>query len=169
MNLKYKGQIDVIKALYLLKTRDNIIYNYQLVGAGNAENLKKIIRRYNLEKQVQIIGMLPHEQMASWYKNIDIYIHPSYTEGLSRAIIEAMNFGKPVLCSNAGGNIELIDRNFIFKKGNYKQIYYMLKGLNTQKLNNESIRNFEYIIKNFDKDKLESKRNNFYQEFIKED
>ena len=42
-------------------------------------------------------------------KNIDILVQPSkFGEGFSRAILEAMSAGKPVIASDVGGNREAI-------------------------------------------------------------
>ena len=60
--------------------------------------------------------------MFKFYENIDVYIQPSYQEGLCRSIVEAMSKACPVVCSDAGGNYELIQEEFIFHKGNSKAL-----------------------------------------------
>ena len=44
---------------------------------------------------------------------MDIYIQPSYTEGLPRALIEAMSVGLPCIGSSVGGIPELLKENFL--------------------------------------------------------
>ncbi len=41
-------------------------------------------------------------------KEIDVYILPSFSEGMSNTILEAMSSGKPVIATNVGGNPELV-------------------------------------------------------------
>jgi glycosyltransferase EpsD len=45
----------------------------------------------------------------------DIYIHPSFREGLPVSVMEAMASSLPVICSNIRGNKDLIEQN----KGGY--------------------------------------------------
>ena len=47
--------------------------------------------------------------MDSFYRGLDLYVHPSRSEGLSNAILEAMSHGLPVVATSAGGNGELIE------------------------------------------------------------
>lgn len=44
-------------------------------------------------------------------KMSDLFVFPSYREGLSVSVMEAMSSGLPVVCSNIRGNCELIDEN----------------------------------------------------------
>ena len=41
----------------------------------------------------------------------DIFCFPSYREGLSVALMEAMAVGLPVICSKIRGNVDLISEN----------------------------------------------------------
>jgi glycosyltransferase involved in cell wall biosynthesis len=41
--------------------------------------------------------------VADYYTLFDIFVYPSKEEGLGSAILEAFNFKKPVIASNAGG------------------------------------------------------------------
>src|SRR5205085_11301019 len=44
------------------------------------------------------------------YARADVLVLPSLTEGASRALMEAMAAGLPVICSNTGGHAELVER-----------------------------------------------------------
>src|SRR5699024_11085869 len=90
IDVKYKGQADVIEALYELKKK-NIIYHYKIVGSGNSKRLQSLVNKLDMSKEVEIIGSLPFEEINEFLKTIDIYLQPSKTEGLPRALIEAMN------------------------------------------------------------------------------
>ena len=101
---------------------------------GNA--LKKLIKKYGLDKEVKIIGALPHDEVFKWLENIDIYIQPSYMEGLCRAIVEAMSKACPVICTDAGGNFELIEEKNIYKQRDIFGLINILKNINNEELNN---------------------------------
>ena len=110
---------------------------------------------------MKIIGQIPHDEVFSWLKNIDVYIQPSDTEGLCRAIIEAMSVACPCIVSDAGGNPELINRKYVFKKGNYHELAEcLLMLLNKSELIKEAECNFRNS-RNFNKELLEQRRKQF--------
>lgn len=167
LNIKLKGQQDVIKTLSKLKKEGIDRFEYQLVGLGKHKYLDRLIQKYNLKDNVKILGSMPHEQIFDWFKQIDVYIQPSHTEGLCRAIVEAMSMACPIIVSNAGGNPELANCEFVFRKRNYKQLKKILIKINNNNLANETIRSFEEA-KKYQKEILDKKRNNFYKQFINE-
>ena len=57
-----------------------------------------------------------------WMQKLDLYIQPSLTEGLPRALIEAMANGKPALASSAGGIPELLDTESLHRPGDWRQL-----------------------------------------------
>src|SRR5690606_13083700 len=77
LNVRYKGQQYVIKALGQLKKQGIYCYEYQLVGNGDKSYLQKMARKYNVEDQVKFIGPLHHNQVFDWLDKIDIYCQPS--------------------------------------------------------------------------------------------
>lgn len=165
VNVKLKGQKDVIKALGKLKKNGYNNFEYQLVGLGSHDYLNKFIEKYNLQDEVKFLGGMPHEKIFEWLKSIDVYIQPSHTEGLCRAIIEAMSVSCPVIVSNAGGNPELASSKYIFRKGNVKEIINILKNLNTKDLKIEAKRSYASSQK-YNKEILDKIREEFYNDFI---
>lgn len=56
----------------------------------------------------------------------DVYVLPSYREGLPRSIIEAMAMGKPVIATNIRGCREEVvhgENGYLVKKGDVKELY----------------------------------------------
>ena len=82
VNVPYKGQQYIIRALGKLKKKGITNYRYQLAGGGDRSRLESIIRECNVEDQVEFIGVLTHEQIFEWLDSIDIYAQPSRQEGL---------------------------------------------------------------------------------------
>ena len=167
LNVKFKAQKDVIKVLYNLKKQGFTNFEYQLVGLGNSAFLEKLVKKYELDNCVKIIGPLPHEKVFDWLEKIDIYIHPSYTEGLCRAIVEAMSKACPIIVSDAGGNSELANSKYVFKKRSTKQLEKILKNITNADLIEEAMRSFNKS-KEFNKKALDKVRNDFYEMFINE-
>lgn len=166
LNVRWKGIQDVIRALYELKREGISNFRYELIGSGNTEYLEGLIKKYNLQGQVHILGVKEHEKVFEWLNEIDIYIQPSYQEGLCRSIVEAMSQACPCIVSNAGGNKELIESDFVFRKGKIDEIKNILKTeINKNNLTEQAENNFEYS-KLFNKETLDNKRNKFYKNFM---
>lgn len=166
LNVNWKGQKDVIKSLAELKKQGITNFEYQLVGAGDPSSLINLAQKLNVEDMIKVIGPLPHNEVFSWLDNLDIYVQPSYQEGLCRSIVEAMSRGCAVVCSDVGGNYELIDSEYIYKKGNIKQLSKVLASINKDMIVNQSVQNYEKS-KHYEKESLDKKRNEFYLDFAK--
>lgn len=164
LNVKWKGQRDVFKALYELKENGISNFEYELIGSGDSSNLLNEIKKYGLEEQIKIVGALPHSEVFNWLDNIDIYVQPSYQEGLCRAIVEAMSRGCAVICTDVGGNYELIDRKYIYKKGNVNQLVDILSKIKKEDIIEQSNINIRKA-SSYNQKQLNIKRDRFYMEF----
>ena len=168
LDVGWKGQRNVISAISELKKRGINNIEYQLIGGGTGENLKLFARQLGVEDKLVIKGSIPHEKVYEWMDGIDIYIQPSYMEGLCRSIVEAMSRGCPVIASNVGGNYELVDQECLFRKGNVKQLCNKILWLldaNNQRAKAE--RNYA-LSKKYNSIELNKIRNDFYKRFINE-
>lgn len=108
---KNKNQETLIKAV---KKLNNKQIKLLICGVGdNYDQLKELINDLSLNSQVKLLGY--RKDINQLLNLSDIYLFPSYREGLSLSLMEAMVSGLPVICSNIRGNIDLIDHN----KGGY--------------------------------------------------
>lgn len=130
IDVKYKAQDDVIRAMAVL-SEEGYHTEYFLVGGGSKERLKKTAKEYGMEPYVHFMGSCPHEDIFRLLDRTDIYIQPSHTEGLPRAVIEAMSRAVPVICSNAGGMPELVSEECIYRSGNIQELAASIKRLAT--------------------------------------
>lgn len=167
VDVRYKGQQYVTRALGKLKKKGFSNYTYQLVGGGDQSFLKSIAKKYDVIDQVEFLGTMPHEEVFKWLDNIDIYIQPSLQEGLPRALIEAMSRGVPAIGSNAGGIPELLDKKYIVKDidRNIDYICDILESLDINEMIMQAKRNYEKA-KKYNKEILEKKREEFLKDFI---
>lgn len=166
IDVLYKGQEYVIKALAELK-KEGKSFIYRLAGSGSNEYLKKIAEKCGVADQVEFCGVISHDEVFRWLDDIDFYIQPSKQEGLPRAMIEAISRACPAAGSNVGGIGELVDKDYIFKKGNVKNIVSILKNLNKKNLEIQAENNFARA-QNYQKDYLDRKRKAFYKDFAEE-
>jgi len=76
-------------------------YEVCLLVAGEGTQRKLLEQRIvelNLLDKIQLLGM--QKDIASFYETVDLLLVPSTQEGLGLIIQEALNFNKPVICSN---------------------------------------------------------------------
>lgn len=161
VELKYKGQMYVFKAIAKLKTEGKNV-EYYLAGGGDNSRLKKYANKYKVQDNVIFLGSLTHEEVFQLMDTIDIYIQPSLQEGLPRALIEAMSRACPAIGTNAGGIPELLDERCIVKKKDVRAIYKILKNVTKDQLIKQAEKNYAHS-KQFEKEKLEKKRELFYK------
>lgn len=167
VNVKYKGQQYVIEALGELKKQGITNYEYHLVGGGDQTYLKKIAEKNDVVGQVKFLGAMPHSKVFEWLETIDLYVQPSLTEGLPRALIEAMSRGVPALGSRVAGIPELINSEMLFNnsKNRVKEIELILKNLSKNKLRAQAIYNYN-VAKEYHADIINKRREAFMKNFI---
>lgn len=166
LNVDFKGQKYVIMALPELIQKGYDI-EYQLVGDGDASWLMDIAREYGVENNVKIVGRLNHDDVFLWLDVLDIYVHASCQEGLSRAIIEAMSRGCPIVATDAGGVHELIDSKYIVPIKSATSIANGINEILQGNLENQAITNFEHS-KEYLVSTLYKKREDYYKLFLEE-
>lgn len=110
---KYKN-IDVA-----LKTIAEIINihkkNVVFVNCGigsETENLKGLVRKLGINKNVVFLGAIPNHEVISLMKASDVFLHLSDKVVFDLVVLEAMACGLFVVVSNSGGNREIIRNDF---------------------------------------------------------
>lgn len=164
VNVRYKGQQDVIAAMGKLK-QQGLHVEYELAGSGDQSYLLAEAKKQGVEKQVHFLGPIPHEQVFSWFESLDIYIQPSKQEGLPRAVVEAMSCACPVMGARTGGIPELIDRRMVFTAGKAARICRILRRTTADELKKQAELNF-YTAAKYEKGKLDLCRRQFYEKFL---
>lgn len=123
---KAKGIFDLIDTIYEHKEdlKGNIVLH--VGGNGETETLKKKIGNYSLQNIVIFEGWVSGDKKVQLLNNADIFILPSYTEGLPISILEAMSYSLPVISTPVGGIPEVIkdgENGFLIKPGDIDALY----------------------------------------------
>lgn len=110
--IERKGQHHLIEATRLLRDRGQIGFEVVLAGTGDGEAaLKAQVAQAGLERVVRFLGFVPREEMPEVYASAGVFVLPSFNEGMSVALLEAMASGLPVIVTPTGGTDELLDGN----------------------------------------------------------
>lgn len=105
--IESKGQLDILKAITEIK---KIRPNVQVLIAGEGPyrtELQKYVASHNLAGNVRLLGN--REDVPVLLKLGNAFVFPTYYEGQSGALIEAMFAGIPIIASNIPPNLETVD------------------------------------------------------------
>ncbi|MDT7041522.1 glycosyltransferase family 4 protein [Candidatus Nitronereus thalassa] len=87
--------------------RENVSLSCFLVGDGPAEkDLREKVEALDISKQVHFIGH--KDDVRPFLQEADIFVLPSFKEGLPFSLLEAMAFGLPCIATDVGGNREAV-------------------------------------------------------------
>ena len=112
-----KGQLQTIEFLNNFKKIQNDFKCYFIGGPsgkhGNEylQELQQTIKDFNLDKHVEFLGDLPQTEIIELLKKAKLLIHTSKFETFGLVAIEANAMGVPVLTTNNGSLMEIIENN----------------------------------------------------------
>lgn len=169
LNSKYKG---FDKAIEFLSNTNPHLGNYEIhiLGGGDRRNFDAVINENNMSSKVFFDGIKASgAEVFNWLDDIDLYIQPSLTEGLPRALVEALSRGCLAIGSTRGGIPELLGDKYLFDPLDLESFNKSIINALTSKLGME-----DQIKKNLNKaseytiPKLSKKRDDFIERFILE-
>jgi glycosyltransferase involved in cell wall biosynthesis len=97
----------IIHALGLI---NNEKIHYLLCGVGDErKHLEVLAKSYGILDRIHFLGY--RNDIPQLLKSVDLFVLPSFREGLSRSLMEAMSAGLPCIVSNIRGNLDLIDND----------------------------------------------------------
>jgi len=137
--IKRKGVYDLIEACAQLTAE----YTLHLCGSGEDEKVADFIKSKNLDDKVIMHGWIDSEQKRTLLSECNLFVLPTYNEGLPMVIIEAMACEIPILTTPVGAIPEVIipsETGYLFPQGNVEQLASTL----TTALNS----NNELLVKN---------------------
>jgi len=79
-----------------------------VAGDGPERNAAEALAaKLSVQSRCVFLGDVPNREIMALYSIADIFIHPTFAEGFSRVLIEAMAAALPVVTTDAGGTQEL--------------------------------------------------------------
>jgi len=136
-----KGQLYLISAIKLLVEKKKIDLLLNIAGVGTEEDkLKQEVYELKLDSYINFLGYITNgPELMKIYKDSDIFILPSLTEGLPVVLFESMASGVPVIATSVEGVAFLIKHKkngLLVKPKSPRDIANAIEEL----INNEDIR-----------------------------
>lgn len=134
LRLLWVGRMVKVKALEQLLAafarvlRTGRRVELDLIGSGSPAYeamLRDMAHRLSVDAQVRFVGTLPHgAELVSRYRDNDVFVLPSLSEGTPKVIGEAFAAGLPVLASNVGNIPDLLSSGggILIEAGNVEDL-----------------------------------------------
>jgi glycosyltransferase involved in cell wall biosynthesis len=122
---KEKGIFDLVEVIGRNKDKYRNRVKLKIGGNGEIQSLKELIHKHNIEDIVEFLGWVVNEEKKRVLNSADVFILPSYHEGVPISILEAMSYGKSIIATNVGGIPEIVEVNkngLLIEPGKHDQI-----------------------------------------------
>ncbi len=124
-----KGTYDVLEAASRISEKIPNV-KFCLYGDGNNQEMKSLVKKLKLQEHVTMPGWVQDKEKA--YLDADIYVLPSYNEGLPLSVLEAASYQLPIVTTPVGGIPEIIEdgkNGFLIEPGNVDMLEQRLMEL----------------------------------------
>ena len=98
-----KGVLDLLEAVRLLLAEGTRV---RLLVSGIGPDTARVCARITtlgIEEAVEVLGTVPYERAHEVYRRGEVFVSPTYAEGFSNTILEAMASGLPVVSTDVVG------------------------------------------------------------------
>ncbi len=113
-----KGLKELLEACSILNAQGYLDYSLLVVGDGSQrQELEAFVKTHNLESQIQWVGYVDYEQVGIYFQRADVFVFPTFEDVWGMVAVEAMMFGKPIICSKWAGAAEIVadgENGYIF-------------------------------------------------------
>ena len=103
-----KGYDYALQSCKLLKEK-GISFQYTIIGGAGDEELQFLVDDLGLKNCVALENRKPQSVVFSLMQEASLLLMPSLEEGIPNVVVEAMAIGLPVISTDCGGVVELID------------------------------------------------------------
>lgn len=120
-----KGAFNLIRAFAALPDAVRNRANLVLAGDGEVETARDLVMSLNMGDRITIYNWLNPQQRDALLTKADIFVLPTYNEGLPLALLEAMGWGLPVITTPVGGIPDLVipeQNGLLVKPDNIQQL-----------------------------------------------
>ncbi len=128
-----KGVLVLIKALAKLKDEDFFRLPHVILAGDGPQRpeLEQAVAKYGCTDIIEFAGQLDRNSLSREFLAADICVQPSLTEGFSKAWLDAMSHGVPVVASDVGAARAVIgmegERGWIMPPGDVERLAAILR------------------------------------------
>ena len=149
-----KGVYDLLETLHQHQATLGDSYQLELGGDGEVEKLRALIEQYQLGNNVTFLGFVTGSEKEALLRAADVYILPSYNEGLPISILEAMSYGLPIISTGVGGIPEVVlphKNGLLVEAGDQEAIYEAIRFFvdHPDKISEYGIRSHEIVAQRY--------------------
>jgi glycosyltransferase involved in cell wall biosynthesis len=166
LNVAYKGHETALQAVHRV-ARAVPTVKLRFLGEGDPSPWRRRAAALGIEGKVEFCGSLPEGRpVLQWMDELDLFIIPSHTEGLPRALVEAMSRALPAIGSNVGGIPELIDGAWTHRPRDHQRLAQLIRALveSPERLEELARRNWSRA-RNYEVKVLRERRDRFFRAF----
>ncbi|MDX2213848.1 MAG: glycosyltransferase family 4 protein [Oculatellaceae cyanobacterium bins.114] len=127
-----KGAFDLVRAFAALSSKYQLQAKLTLAGDGEGVKLRQLVKDLNVEDGVSVMDWIDSEQRNALSKAADVFVLPSYNEGLPMALLEAMSWGLASITTPVGGIPELVvdgENGLLVTPGNIEELSLAMQRL----------------------------------------
>ncbi len=127
-----KGAFDLIQAFASIPAAQQSQAKLVMAGDGDAEKARSLIPTLNLSDHITILDWVDQEKRDELLTKADVFVLPSYNEGLPMALLEAMSWGLAVITTPVGGIPEIVTQNqngLLVNPGDIQQLSEAMQSL----------------------------------------
>lgn len=130
MEQVYKGHDVLIQAIRIVAQNVPDVQLVLIGDGGKRSDLESLARRLGLSGNLRFAGNI--SDRATLVNLVDsawVYVQPSLTEGLPRALVEAMSRGKACIGTDVGGIPELVAARYLVPPGQIRPLAELIERL----------------------------------------
>lgn len=125
-----KGVFDLIESVH--KNKDFLQGKVKIIigGDGETDRLMSKINQLKIFKIIEFVGWVSGEEKDKLLAESDIFLLPSYYEGLPISILEAMSYKMPIISTDVGGIPTIVKNDingFLIKAGDKEALFAEMK------------------------------------------
>ena len=167
---KRKGVFDLLDVLANNKEEFKDKVKVTIGGIGDVDRLQKTLSEHRFNGDVTYAGWVNGSKKAQLLNSCDVYILPSYHEGLPISVLEAMSYGKPVISTNVGGIPEIVKPGFngwLFQPGDHQALNTIIReAMNNKDLLKQYGNNSLRLSKNYTPESVFQSLNQLYKQVL---
>lgn len=131
-----KGLLQLLKACSLLRQQGYQNFSILVIGDGtDREFFQQQAKEMGLDEQLIWMGRCSYGCLGVYLEQADVFVFPSLEDTWGMSVLEAMTFGKPIICSKFAGASEMVvdgENGYLFEPNNPEELAILMQKFITQ-------------------------------------